>query len=181
MYLLSILVFLVLCIVFMIFWTGGVLGNIVYFIDMPTIITLALLVLPMMIIAGVMKDFNNAFRLGAKVKKPAKQAEIRRAIDAVSFAMKAFWIAGIFGFLVPTMNTFLHFAGELDVLLAMKYIAVGSIPLCYASMVSIVLLPLRARLKRRLDELCEENNEVAGSAKQAFQQEREDTGVKQSE
>ncbi len=177
MYLLSILVFLALCILFMGFCTGGGLSNIVYFIDMPTITTLALLVLPMMIIAGEMKDFNNAFRLGAKMKKPVKRAELLRAMEAVSFAMKAFWTAGIFGFLVPTMNTFLNFPGELDVLLAMKYIAVGSIPLCYASMVTVVLLPLRARLKRRFHELCEENNNIADSV----EQESMNFDVKQSE
>lgn len=175
MYLLSILVFLVLCILFLM--RGG-LGSIIYFIDMPSIITLALLVLPMMIIAGVIKDFNNAFRLGAKVKKPAKREELLRSAEAVSFVMKAFWAAGIFGFLIPTMNTFLQTSGDLTVLLAMKYIAVGSIPLCYASMVTVILLPLRTRLKMRLNELCEENINVADGAKQAVQQEIEDTDVK---
>lgn len=181
MYLLSVLVFLVLCILFMVFCTGGGLGSIVYFIDMPSIITLALLVLPMMIIAGVMKDFNNAFRLGAKVKKPAKRMELLRASEAVSFVMKAFWAAGIFGFLVPTMNAFLQIPGDLTVSLAMKYIAVGSIPLCYASMVTVILLPLRTRLRTRLNELCEENVNMADGVKQAVQQESEDTDVRQSE
>lgn len=178
MYLLSVLAFLVLCILFMVFCTGGGLGSIIYFIDMPSIITLALLVLPMMIIAGVMKDFNNAFRLGAKVKKPAKRAELLRASEAVSFVMKVFWAAGIFAFLVPTMNTFLQIPGELTVSLALKYTAVGSIPLCYASMVTVILLPLRTRLKMRLNELCEENINVTDGAKQAVQQESEDTDVK---
>ncbi len=181
MYLLSILVFLALCILFMVFCTGGGLGSIIYFIDMPSIITLALLVLPMMIIAGVMKDFNNAFRLGAKVKKPAKRAELLRALEAVSFVMKVFWAAGIFAFLVPTMNTFLQISGDLTVSLALKYTAVGSIPLCYASMVTIILLPLRTRLRIRLNELCEENVNAADSARQTVRQESEIADMKQSE
>lgn len=167
MYLLSILVFLVLCILFLM--RGG-LGSIIYFIDMPSIITLALLVLPMMIIAGVIKDFNNAFRLSAKVKKPAKREELLRSAEAVSFVMKAFWAAGIFGFLIPTMNTFLQTSDDLTVLLAMKYIAVGSISPCYASMVTVILLPLRARLRMRLNELCEENVNAVDDTKQATQQ-----------
>ncbi len=74
MYLLSILVFLVLCIVFMINVTGIGSTGIIYFIDMPTIIMLIMLVIPMIVIAGLLKDFNNAFRFGTKMKKPVKKA-----------------------------------------------------------------------------------------------------------
>lgn len=181
MYLLSVLVFLVLCILFMVFCTGGGFGSIIYFIDMPSIITLALLVVPMMVIAGVIKDFNNAFRLGAKAKKPAKRIEILHALEAVSFVMKAFWAAGIFGFLVPTMNSFLQLSGDLTVSLAMKYTAVGSIPLSYASMVTIILLPLRTRLKKRLNEFCEENIKAADDIKHEAGHKSKDADAKQSE
>lgn len=166
MYLLSILVFLILCILFMLFCTDGGFSSIIYFIDMPTIVMFALLVVPMMIIAGVMKDFNNAFRLGARMKKQAKRMEVLRSLEAVSYAIKVIWAVGIFCFLIPTMNTFMRMSGNLEVLLAMKHIAVGSIPLCYASIITVVLLPLHARLKRRLDELCEENNNITNSAEQ---------------
>lgn len=71
----------------------------------------------------------------------------------------------------------MRMSGNLEVLLAMKYIAVGSIPLCDASIITIVLPPLHARLKRRLDELCEENNNIADSV----EQESRNSDVNQSE
>lgn len=79
------------------------------------------------------------------------------------------------------MNTFLQISGDLTVSLALKYTAVGSIPLCYASMVTIILLPLRTRLRIRLNELCEENINAADSARQTVRQESEIADMKQSE
>ena len=135
MYLLSILVFLVLCI-------GIGSTGIIYFIDMPTIIMLIMLVIPMIVIAGLLKDFNNAFRFGTKMKKPVKKAELSRALEAVSFAIK---------------------------------------PLCYASAFAIVLLPLKSRLKVRLDAFCEENIIVEDGAVQDTNQKREDCGPEKTE
>ncbi len=181
MYLLSILVFLVLCIVFMINVTGIGSTGIIYFIDMPTIIMLIMLVIPMIVIAGLLKDFNNAFRFGTKMKKPVKKAELSRALEAVSLAIKAFWTAGIFTFLVPTGSVLIKNSGNLNLSLTISYIAVGLLPLCYASAFAIVLLPLKSRLKVRLDAFCEENIIVEDGAVQDTNQKREDCGPEKTE
>ncbi len=82
----------------MIFCTDGGFSSIIYFIHMPTIVMFALLVVPMMIIAGVMRDFNNAFRLGARMKKQVKRMEVLRAVEAVSYVIKVIWAIGILVF-----------------------------------------------------------------------------------
>ena len=79
----------------------------------------------MIVIAGLLKDFNNAFRFGTKMKKPVKKAELSRALEAVSFAIKAFWTAGIFTFLVPTGSVLIKNSGNLNLSLTISYIAVG--------------------------------------------------------
>lgn len=181
MYLLSILVFLVLCIVFMITVTGVGSTGIIYFIDMPTIVMLFLLVVPMMVSAGLLKDFNNAFRFGTKVKKSVKKVELSRALEAVSLAIKAFWTAGIFTFLVPTGSVLIKNSGNLDLSHTMSYIAVGLLPLCYASAFAIVLLPLKARLKVRLAALCEDIISEEHRAVRDTDQNREDCGLEKAE
>ena len=155
MYLLSLFVFMVLVIGFMAITGGGGLQGLVYFIDMPSVIILVLLIVPMLLNAGVLKDLNNAFRLGAKRKAQAERLELMRAVDAVSFTIKALWTAGIFSVLFQFSIAIMRNAPDAE--LAFLYTAVSLIPLSYTTFFVILLLPLRSRLKMQLNMLCEEN------------------------
>lgn len=152
MYLLSFFVFMVLCIGFLTLSTGG---NIVYFIDMPSLVLLILIVVPMLMSAGLLKDFNNAFRLGIKVKKPAKKAELVRAIEAVSFTIKVLWAGAIFCTVFQLVTVVVEHTDDYAVLFACS--AISLVPLSYATFLALLLLPLQSRLKVRLNALCEEN------------------------
>ncbi|MBD5452057.1 MAG: hypothetical protein HDR25_05405 [Lachnospiraceae bacterium] len=155
MYLLSLFVFMVLVIGFMAITGGGGLQGLVYFIDMPSVIILVLLIVPMLLNAGVLKDLNNAFRLGAKRKAQAERLELMRAVEAVSFTIKALWTAGIFSVLFQFSIAIMRNAPDAE--LAFLYTAVSLIPLSYTTFFVILLLPLRTRLNLQLNMLCEDN------------------------
>ena len=155
MYLLSLFVFMVLAVGFMAVAGGGGFQTLSYFIDMPSIIILILLLVPMLLSAGVLKDLNNAFRLGAKRRVQAKRLELIRAVEAVSFTIKALWTAGIFSVIFQFSIAIMRQAP--DAKLAFLYLAVSMIPLLYTTFFAILLLPLRSRLNMQLKTLCEES------------------------
>ena len=155
MYLLSLFVFMVLVVGFMAITGGGGLRGLIYFIDMPSIILLILLLVPMLLNAGVLKDLNNAFRLGARRKVQAKRLELMRAVEAVSFTIKALWTAGIFSVIFQFSIAIMGKAPDAD--MAFLYTAVSIIPIWYTTFFVILLLPLRTRLNMQLNALCEEN------------------------
>ncbi|MDE7266902.1 MAG: hypothetical protein K2N89_05490 [Lachnospiraceae bacterium] len=155
MYLLSLFVFMVLVVGFMAVTGGGGLHGLIYFIDMPSVILLILLLVPMLLNAGVLKDLNNAFRFGARRKVQAKRLELMRAMEAVSFTIKALWTVGIFSVIFQFCIAIMGKAPEADI--AFLYTAVSMIPLWYTTFFVILLLPLRTRLNMQLNTLCEEN------------------------
>lgn len=155
MYLLSLFVFMVLVVGFMAITGGGGIQGLTYFIDMPSVIILVLLIVPMLINAGVLKDLNNAFRLGAKRKAHAERLELMRAVEAVSFTIKALWTAGIFSVIFQFCIAIMGKAPDAD--MAFIYTAVSIIPIWYTTFFVILLLPLRTRLNMQLNMLCEEN------------------------
>ena len=155
MYLLSLFVFMVLVVGFMAITGGGGLHGLIYFIDMPSIILLILLLVPMLLNAGVLKDLNNAFRLGARRKVQVKRLELMRAVEAVSFTIKALWTAGIFSVIFQFSIAIMGKAPNAD--MAFLYMAVSIIPIWYTTFFVILLLPLRTRLNMQLNTLCEEN------------------------
>lgn len=161
MYLLSLFVFMVLAVGFMAVAGGGGFQTFSYFIDMPSIIILILLLVPMLLSAGVLKDLNNAFRLGAKRRTQAKRMELIRAVEAVSFTIKALWTAGIFSVIFQFSIAIMRQSPEAN--LAFLYLAVSMIPLLYTTFFVILLLPLRSRLNMQLKILCEESVNNAGA------------------
>lgn len=155
MYLLSLFVFMVLVVGFMAIFGGGGIQALIYFVDMTSMILLILLIVPMLLNAGVLKDLNNAFRLGAKRKVQAQRLELLRAVEAVSFTIKALWTAGIFSVLFQFSIAIMRNAPDAG--LAFLYTAVSMIPLLYCTFFVILLLPLRSRLNMQLNTLCEDN------------------------
>lgn len=139
---------LVLCVAIMIYSVGGNLEAVVGFIDMPSILLIILMLVPMLLSAGVLKDLNNAFHLGAKRKAQADRPELMRAVEAVSFTIKALWTVGIFSVIFQFIIVIMKEAPEGEQ--AFLYTAVSLMPLCYTAFFVILLLPLRTRLKMQL-------------------------------
>lgn len=148
MYLLSILLLMLLCIGYSIVISNG---NIFYYLDPASLLLVLLFVLPILLSAGLLKDFNNAFRLSVSLKKACARVDLLRAVESVNLAIKALWASGIFHSTFGIIHTLANTEGEL----LARTASVALITLLYAAFFVIMLLPLRSRLLVRLHELPE--------------------------
>ena len=146
MYLLSLLLFVLFCIGYAALKMNG---SIVSYLDPTSLILLLLFTLPILLSAGLLRDFNNAFRLSAKRSAACSRTELLRAIEAVTLASKALWTTGI----LDTILQLIFIFSQNDIQMHSAYIGISS--LLYAAFLNILLLPLRARLMVRLHMLSE--------------------------
>lgn len=160
MYLISILLLIILYVGYSVRVTGN---NIFYYLDPISFIFLILLALPILISAGLLKDFNNAFRLSVKRKESCGRTELLRAIEAVTLAIKALLASGIF----CTVFDVIQITATKEGVMLAKCISVSFVTLIYAIFFSIILLPLKARLVVRLHEFPEnqKTSDTTDSAK----------------
>lgn len=166
MYFLSIMLFLILCIVYAIITGQNSLESIMVFIDMPSMLLLLMIVMPVFISSGLWKDFNNAFRLSIKERENAGKVELMRAVEAVSFMIKTLWMTGIFAVIFQIVITFLMYAR--DVIKQeniIQYAAISLLPMVYSLFFVIFLLPMQARLNVRLKELLYSDKTIVSNTK----------------
>lgn len=148
MYLLSLLLLMILSI-FCMFCVMN--GNITYYLDPTSLLLIILITIPVLISAGLFRDFNNAFRLSAKRSTDCSRRELERAVEAVSLTIKTLWASGIFNVLFSFIHSLATNYDTVEML--PPYISVSLIPLLYSAFFVILLLPMQSRLKLRLCEL----------------------------
>lgn len=145
MYLLSVLA-IVLCFVFVqLVNPYSIMG----FVDVTCILLLVVLVVPIMISAGLLKDLNNAIRLILGKKKETAMLELKRAKLAVDTMMKVSVCSSLFVTMVEVV-VLLHNMSDPAMLGPM--ISLCLLSLLYAMIVSLLLLPIRAKLEQRILE-----------------------------
>lgn len=146
MYLLSLVLLILLCIGWSVINMNADLIN---YLD-PASLIMLLVTLPVLLSAGLLRDFNNAFRLSIKRTAVCTKTELLRAAEAVTLAIKALWAAGIVNTLLGLISTF---TTEKFI---WAFVGISMISLLYAAFFSILLLPMRSRLLVRLYELPDE-------------------------
>lgn len=152
MYLISIIT-VILGIGLLNLFSGDPISGVTYFLDAVSFVMLGILTVPMLISSGLVKDFNNAFRLSMSKNKISSMGEVKRAIEAVNLVMKVVLVAGVF---IATC-LFVIMLHELDApeTLGPKT-AIAILSLVYALAINLFLLPLKSRLKMRLQDYMEE-------------------------
>ena len=124
-----------------------------HYIDMISLLILLFVAIPVLISTGLLKDFNNAFKLGLSRKKEATIREVKRAIEAVVLFQKVIITTSIFSFLF-CMIIILIQKPEYDNLLAS--IAVNILSPLYATVIALLLQPMEVNLKLRLQDMLHE-------------------------
>ena len=137
----------------MCFFGGGGANGLVSLIDGMSFLILLVLTVPMLVASGLLKDFNSAFRLSVSKNKIKNMGEIKRAIEAVDLVMKVLITAGVF---VAICSFTLIIATLDDPSTLGPKVGVAVISLMYALAMNLFLLPLKSRLKIRLQEYMEE-------------------------
>ena len=147
MYILFIVLMIVLCVV-----TGPTLAY-QYYIDPISLVILLLVGIPVLTSTGLMKDFNNACKLGLSKKKEGTIREVKRAIEAVALFQKVIITTGIVAFFMSAVLVLIQ-RPEYGIL--MPSMAVASLSPLYASVIALILQPIEVSLKLRLQDMLHE-------------------------
>lgn len=118
-----------------------------YFIDLPTLIILLIICIPFLISTGLIKDFNNAFRIVLSKKKETTLIELKRAVEAVSLTIKSLFVTG-FLFAMMSLFTILRTLDTPETIGPKMSLCILSI--IYVCVLILILLPLRSTLNLRI-------------------------------
>lgn len=148
MYFVALIVFLVIVVVIC---TLSFAGGLSALVDVPSLLCILLLSLPMLAAAGLMRDFFHSFSIAFSKKCTADKREILRSLTAVKMASRLFLFSGgIFSlFQLIAMMHLLSEPSELG-----PNLAVVILSLLYAFFLSMLLQPVRTRLELLRDS-CE--------------------------
>lgn len=149
MYLLSIA-----CVIVMTGLLGFVAGmDITRLFDVISLLLLILFLIPMLVSGGLLKDFNNAFRLVMGKREPAALMELKRAKEAVSLAIRISLASSVF---ITAMSGALILFTVDDLAALGPNVAVAMISLIYGMGLVLILLPLQSRLNLKIQEFISE-------------------------
>lgn len=124
---------------------GGLQG-VLWFVDLPSMILIAVVLIPGLIIMGEWKDFWKAFSVGIK---PYRLLELKNIIEAVGAAQKL----TIFGALFAMIISGVILLGRLDDPSTIgPNLAVCFLSGFYAVIIEFVLLPLKLNAERKMNE-----------------------------
>lgn len=154
MYFVSIIALIAVMLFVNVFSTGGM--QLAWYLDLPSLILLIIICVPFLVSAGLLRDFNNAFRFVVAKKKAKSLLELKRAQEAVSLAMITLLVAGTFIFFLTLIFILVKLD---DPLLLGPNIAVALLEVVYATAFSLLLLPLRAQMKVKILEFLERDEE----------------------
>lgn len=140
------LLIVVLVFVFLIAMANGDASVALWFIDLPSLITLLLILIPGLIITGEWKDFIKSFSVGIK---KYRLLELKNIIGAVAAAQKL----TVFGALLAVITSCVLILGQInDPERLGQNLAVCFLIGLYAVIIEFFLLPLRLNAERKMNE-----------------------------
>lgn len=124
--------------------------------DLPSLLLVLLLSIPILISSGLLKDFNNAFHFALGKKKSSSLIEIKRALEAVTLMIRTFLCSGLFLFLTA-MIAVLH---SMDTPQSLgPAISVSILCFIYGTALALLLLPVKSILQVRIIEFMPESED----------------------
>ena len=122
------------------------ISQIAWFIDLPSILLIALVLIPGLVIMGEWKDFIKAFSVGIK---PYSLLELKNIIEAVRAAQKL----TIYGALFAIIISGVILLGRLDDPSTIgPNLAICFLSGFYAVIIEFLLLPLSLNAERKMNE-----------------------------
>lgn len=135
------------------------LRQLLFLIDMPSLIIILIFTVPVLFRGGVWKDFKRAWRLLRKDYN-CHLSEIRRSLDVVEMLQKQVLYAGVISLLL----TLILILGMLSDLASLgPNLAVAILTMLYAMIIEMLLLPLQLEAKRRIIDYMEVDTDAEGT------------------
>lgn len=153
---------------------SGSLGQIAYLWDLPSIVCILLIALPIFfkdgLKAGLAKDFLRAFKCMDKEYR-CSFAQLRHTLDAVELMQRQILYAGC----ITALESFfilLHTLSDAASVGPMTNVALTGI--FYTAILELLLLPLQVEVKRRIIDYMEEDADTdAPKAQEQFKRHEE--------
>lgn len=125
----------------------------VRYLDFNTILFLILFLIPLLLSGGLLKDFQNAFRIGVGRKEAASLMELKRAKEAVGLTVKIMLTLSVF--ICAIQGVFILYNMADPALLGPSF-SVSLLSLAYGMGIALVLFPLQARINMKIQEFVSE-------------------------
>ncbi len=148
MYILSVIVVIVSVFLLASAGEAGVFG-IFHFFDIVSMLIVIIIFISMMVASGLLKDFNNAFRLTIGKKNAKSILELKRAKEAVKFAGKLFIMSGFLGTLMGIIMVAYSCSTIKSIMINMS---VALLTMFYGLVLYILLLPIQLRIEIKISE-----------------------------
>lgn len=118
-------------------------GNIIWYFDMPSLFLIAVLMLILLFMCGLSKDFFRGIVFFFGKNKEMEEEELRRTLVAFKLVLIALPIGG----LVASLIAAVAILGKLSDPSALgPYVAVAILTLLYSLIIEVLLLPIAAKL-----------------------------------
>ena len=118
---------------------------IIWFIDLPSLLLIALILFPGLAIMGAWKDFFKAFSVGIK---PYSLLQLKNIIEAVDAAQKLTICGALFAIIISGVLII----GRFDPSTMGPNLAVCFLSGLYAVIIEFLLLPLKLNAERKMNE-----------------------------
>lgn len=136
-------------------YEGMELYRISYLIDLPSMVIILILTVPVLLRGGMWKDFKRAWKLLRK-NYTCHLGELRRTLDVVEMVQRQVIYAGIISLLM-SLIAILHNLS--DPMRLGPNMAVAILTMLYAVCFEMLLLPLQLEVKRRIIDYMEEDTD----------------------
>ena len=120
-----------------------------YLLDFPSMVILLIVIIPSLIQTGLLKDFNNSFRLIIGKKSNGTFREIKRAITAIQLVRKSAMKTAIFSACISFIVIMRQLSSPAQL---GPNLAVAILSISYAAILNIVFLPMEKQLELQLIE-----------------------------
>lgn len=144
---------ILLCIVAYIMVMVGGVGAIHNFIDIPTLISVVGIMILVLAIAGMLKDFFKAFPTALKRGELENKVQIQKLMLAIKTAIYGVNIGGILTFIIGlVVSLYVWSSMECEPESLSIWMAVALLGIVYGIVITLVLIPIYIRLKAKLIE-----------------------------
>lgn len=126
-----------------------------YYFDAHSIIVFLILVIPILISTGLIKNFNHAFGLAFGKRKANNLMELKRAEEAVALVQKTAVYGGVFSSLFYAV-IFLKSADFSSFNGVGYFLSAALTNIVYAAAINLFLLPVYTKLKLKIAEYMQE-------------------------
>ena len=125
---------------------GDGLSTVAWFLDLPSLLIIALFLIPGLLIMGAWKDFTRSFSVGIK---KFSLLELKNIIEAVNAAQKLTIYGALFAIIISSVLLM----GHLDDPASFgPKLAVCFLSGLYAVIIEFLLLPLRLNAEKKMNE-----------------------------